>query len=92
MIRPRGDEGGGRRRQAIIFILRVLEKGFLLFKYLSVESTRTRRSGCRGAQINMKKGAHLEPSNEGERAREARDASYPPCAHSLLALLARREC
>jgi hypothetical protein len=41
-------------------------RGFPLFKYLFVEPTRTRRSGCAGEGINdVKKGAYLGLSNEG---------------------------
>ena len=49
-------------------------RGFPLFKYLFVEPTRTRRSGCAGEGINnVKKGAYLGLSNEGSVADPARE-------------------
>ena len=55
-----------------------------LFKYLSVGSTGP--DEAIGAQNSVEKEPHLGPSNEGERARETRDA-HPPSP-----LLERWEC
>jgi hypothetical protein len=66
----------------------------MLFKCLSIGSTRTRQNGYTGgAQNSVKEGTHLGPLIKGERVRETR-ATHPALIHRLpyLILLVRCEC